>query len=341
MNTVKIIIEDSCSKNKLNLNNTVRTCKKCNVEKVLEDFSKSKVCKFGRCHECKICKNIRRNNEAIQPKSKPCSFCELEIPIRKISVDINKIQICYDCQIDKSIVKCSTCQIFQSTTYFHKNKYNRTKVSNECKNCDTNRRNNDDSRNQRQRKRRASRANENWPYIINYLLKNPCVHCGQTNVQVLEFDHLDPKTKKYVIGGMMSNQSLSVIKKEIKKCQILCRNCHRIKTTSQFTNSWRLDAIAGNVKLNKTRMWYYNYLKEHPCELCGETNILVLEADHIDPFLKKDKISSLLNIKSFEQLKKEIEKCRILCGNCHKKHTNNTTQPYRKVWFDKINAEVI
>jgi len=74
-------------------------------------------------------------------------------------------------------------------------------------------------------------------FVFNYLLQNPCVNCGETNVLALEFDHLH--SKKFNIGTAIGNNKLSKsIKHEIKKCVVRCSSCHRIKT-HQEQNSWR------------------------------------------------------------------------------------------------------
>jgi hypothetical protein len=61
-----------------------------------------------------------------------------------------------------------------------------------------------------------------------------CVECGITNHIVLDFDHL--RDKKYNISRMVHDGfSLAAIKKEIEKCEIVCANCHRIRTYNRLT----------------------------------------------------------------------------------------------------------
>jgi hypothetical protein len=64
--------------------------------------------------------------------------------------------------------------------------------------------------------------------------KSGCVDCGEKNHIVLDFDHLHDK--KYNISRMIHDGfSWKAIQKEISKCEIVCANCHRIRTHNRFT----------------------------------------------------------------------------------------------------------
>ena len=62
------------------------------------------------------------------------------------------------------------------------------------------------------------------------LLGGKCVQCGATDN--LQFDHIDPSTKKFKITLMLSH-SKKEVKEELKKCQLLCRECHDIKSIKE------------------------------------------------------------------------------------------------------------
>lgn len=59
-------------------------------------------------------------------------------------------------------------------------------------------------------------------------LGGKCVVCG--SVEELEFDHVDPSTKSFSIAKAFSGWSWSRIQVELDKCQLLCRDCHKVKT---------------------------------------------------------------------------------------------------------------
>lgn len=72
----------------------------------------------------------------------------------------------------------------------------------------------------------------------------------------------------------------------------------------------------------RTREKITEYLLDHPCEICGEQDPIVLEFDHIDPSSKWKSISRLIGgHPSWSKVLDEINKCRVLCANCHRRHT--------------------
>lgn len=54
---------------------------------------------------------------------------------------------------------------------------------------------------------------------------------------------------------------------------------------------------------------------------CGETDPIVLEFDHINND-KLDNVCALAtSAVALERLKNEIEKCEVVCSNCHRRRT--------------------
>ena len=76
--------------------------------------------------------------------------------------------------------------------------------------------------------------------------------------------------------------------------------------------------------------WIKNYLLEHPCVDCKESDLVVLEFDHVRGVKKRD-VMGLLNC-SLETIKTEIAKCDVVCANCHTKRTAQRLNGYRWAW---------
>lgn len=55
-----------------------------------------------------------------------------------------------------------------------------------------------------------------------------CAKCGESRGYLLDYHHLDPALKDDTIARLTSNASnINVAYEEIKKCIVLCANCHR------------------------------------------------------------------------------------------------------------------
>lgn len=83
-------------------------------------------------------------------------------------------------------------------------------------------------------KRRRSRATR--IKLLEYLADKGCESCDEHDPRVLEFDHIDPRTKYKSISRMVTNGygwASDVLRSEIRKCRILCANCHRKHTVTQ------------------------------------------------------------------------------------------------------------
>ena len=76
------------------------------------------------------------------------------------------------------------------------------------------------------RKRRAANAR-----VVDAFKDIPCMDCGQTFPTVcMDFDHRNPEDKSFAIAAGKGNRSLESLIAEIDKCDVVCSNCHRIRT---------------------------------------------------------------------------------------------------------------
>jgi hypothetical protein len=246
----------------------------------------------------------------------------------------------------------------------------------------------------------ATRA-ENRRRIIDYLATHPCVDCGETDIVVLEFDHLSDKIAD-VSDYASSGRTWSRIEAEIGKCDVRCANCHRRKTRATLfpprnavelrpvlarprPAQLTLDAALGlrtcrvcketkpltefpfrsitrqtrqwiclSCQRTYTKGWYRKnrkkqiaaahvrrvreartlggrireYLGDHPCVDCGESDPDVLDFDHLRN--KRANVSRLVHIAvSWDVILAEIAKCEVRCANCHRRRTANVRGHYR------------
>lgn len=113
---------------------------------------------------------------------------------------ILKYKICRVCKINKSIIE------------FYKRKDSKDGYGNECIKCT--------------RKRLTMRYREQRKWIIEYKLKKGCLICSYNKcARALHFHHLDDFIKEFHIGHLKTYSDDHIIK-EIKKCVVICSNCH-------------------------------------------------------------------------------------------------------------------
>lgn len=70
-------------------------------------------------------------------------------------------------------------------------------------------------------------------YVWKYLSTHACIDCGESDIVVLEFDHIGKKAHN-LSELIRERSSLTVVMKEIEKCSVRCANCHRRKTAKDF-----------------------------------------------------------------------------------------------------------
>jgi hypothetical protein len=100
-----------------------------------------------------------------------------------------------------------------------------------------------------------------------------------------------------------------------------CRPCHSEYHREHYmANKERYVAQAAARKkalyLKHTTL-LLDYFAEHPCVDCGESDPVVLEFDHLGD--KAFDIGHALPYRSWQSILAEIEKCQVVCRNCHRR----------------------
>lgn len=159
------------------------------------------------------------------------------------------------------------------------------------------------------------------------LLGNKCEICGNENIYHLIFHH-NNNDKDFEISDK-KNMRWSLLEKEIKKCRLLCENCHRELHYNETNGD----------KRRNDKIIYLDY-KDNKCEKCGYDNCNAsLTFHHKDPEIKEFTIGSLSErMNSVNDLnniiKKELDKCNLLCMNCHRE------EHFDIEFFEKYKSEI-
>lgn len=87
------------------------------------------------------------------------------------------------------------------------------------------------------KKQYLNRNKERKRVMFEYVRKikdTPCKDCrGSFPYYVMDLDHRETSEKVDVIGKIILNGSWRKLYEEIKKCDIVCANCHRVRTAKQ------------------------------------------------------------------------------------------------------------
>ena len=98
-----------------------------------------------------------------------------------------------------------------------------------------------DEQRKRARERVSRNRERNQQWIINFLNYKMSVKCGVSDSRVLAFDHVDGHDKFANVSDLVSRgAALQKLKDEVKKCRVLCHNCHMLHTFEQMGGSYHI-----------------------------------------------------------------------------------------------------
>lgn len=80
----------------------------------------------------------------------------------------------------------------------------------------------------------------------------------------------------------------------------------------------------------RNRQYLFDYLSKSKCMDCGETDIATLQLDHQHGKLY-DMSKAVKNRIGLAKLQAEIDKCHVVCANCHMRRTAKQQDWYRRL----------
>ena len=154
----------------------------------------------------------------------------------------------------------------------------------------------------------------------------PCTDCGDDNPDHLEFNHINPPTKR---GQVCSMTTIATQLEESEGCDSKCKKCHIVHTAFQRPPKRPWADLRRQERSRIAREFVNNYKMllcgcQNPnCKDKFDKNVLAFYEFHHKDFRNKlFNISKMLNGGfSIEAIMKELEKCILLCAYCHKIET--------------------
>jgi|ERR687892_1186514 hypothetical protein len=120
----------------------------------------------------------------------------------------------------------------------------------------------------------------------------------------------------------------------------MCRPCrseykrqHYLANKQRYVDQARARAQA--LYLERT-VYLLEYFATHPCVECGEGDPVVLEFDHLGD--KKFDIGHALPYRNWQSILDEIEKCDVVCRNCHRRRESRRSGALRVLLTDLLSG---
>lgn len=197
---------------------------------------------------------------------------------------------------------------------------------------------------------------------IDYL-GGMCQDCGKSFHPIIyDFHHRNPNEKEFGLNKNRS-RSWEIKKEELDKCDLLCSNCHKIRHSKEikkskydgsewFDNNILIKHCTSCLKFKEIK-WFTKKRKSKTarcgrcsidyrvsksakkklkaidylggkCKDCGkEFHQAAYDFHHRDPNEKECGINKLRD-KSWDHIVSELDKCDLLCSNCHRiRHTQD------------------
>jgi hypothetical protein len=170
--------------------------------------------------------------------------------------------------------------------------------------------------------------------FLRDLRRVPCDDCrGIFPPHIMDFDHRDPSKKLFPIAGahavLMSRSKLIA---EVEKCDVVCANCHALRTYANLMELRRRSTPeewtpGKSLYIERKRAHWraiaamLNKIRDVPCRDCGRRfPPCVMQFDHRDAATKKYEVSRI-RTRAQATVLAEVAKCDIVCTNCHRDRT--------------------
>lgn len=109
-------------------------------------------------------------------------------------------------------------------------------------------------------------------------------------------------------------------KRGLKNYIAMCKDCHKVESAERYKRDREKILIRSKKKAAESRLFVRHLKANLSCNRCPEKHPATLQFHHKDPYTKKMAVSFAVKSGfSKKTILKEIEKCEVLCANCHAK----------------------
>ena len=124
--------------------------------------------------------------------------------------------------------RCIGCGIEKTLDSYHKRVASKDGLANKCKECiKTDTREYYSGNSKRIRAARVNTYKKKTAFIKLVKESVGCSCCDEVDAVVLDFHHEGYEKKSFALGSNGADHSFKMIIEEMKKCIVVCANCHR------------------------------------------------------------------------------------------------------------------
>ena len=100
-----------------------------------------------------------------------------------------------------------------------------------------------------------------------------------------------------------------------------CKSCVRERGKQWYVDNLEKSKRKSSINNRERREWMNDVKNKYACVKCNENHISCLDFHHIDPSQKSFGVANSVNQYKLSKdiILEEIEKCVVLCSNCHRK----------------------
>ena len=128
---------------------------------------------------------------------------------------------------------------------------------------------------------------------------------------------MEKKCNKCSTVKDLSEFSNNKTRKDGHQCQ--CKICMAANNRRHYKRTKSTYMANKSKRMSETKQWFREYKQTLKCEKCNEDRWYILDFHHNDPETKELEVCNCVrNGWKIERITKEIEKCSVLCSNCHR-----------------------
>jgi hypothetical protein len=176
--------------------------------------------------------------------------------------------------------------------------------------------------------------------FLRDLRARPCSDCSKTFApHQMDFDHREGSIKRFRLSsGSASLRPRSILLEEAAVCDVVCANCHRIRTQRRHATRPPRMPVASRDLERKRGYWraqtgMLDRLRDTRCADCGgHFPPCAMDFDDRDPGSKLSAVTRMIGRAGTNRILEEVAKCDIVCANCHRLRTfvRRSMQPARE-----------